>query len=200
MDAILGRRNWIFDMDGTLTVAVHDFEAIRKALGIGPRVPILEAIDRMPEPEATEKRIRLDELECELAERSTPMPGAGELLDALHQCGARLGILTRNNQASADTTLAACGFDHYFAKGDVLHRDSCAPKPEPDGVNRLLADWRAQPSDAVVVGDYLFDLQAGRRAGTATIYIDTSARFPWSEHADISVSHLADLLPIPRCL
>ena len=26
-------RHWVFDMDGTLTVAVHDFAAIRVALG-----------------------------------------------------------------------------------------------------------------------------------------------------------------------
>lgn len=28
------RRHWVFDMDGTLTVAVHDFAAIRRALEI----------------------------------------------------------------------------------------------------------------------------------------------------------------------
>ena len=26
-------RHWVFDMDGTLTVAVHDFAEIRRALG-----------------------------------------------------------------------------------------------------------------------------------------------------------------------
>ncbi|MEE9219805.1 MAG: HAD family hydrolase, partial [Acidobacteriota bacterium] len=33
MDSILGRTHWIFDLDGTLTTSVHDFEAIREALG-----------------------------------------------------------------------------------------------------------------------------------------------------------------------
>ena len=32
----LGRRHWIFDLDGTLTVAAHDFAAIRRTLGIPP--------------------------------------------------------------------------------------------------------------------------------------------------------------------
>jgi len=31
---ILARRCWIFDLDGTLTVPVHDFPAIRSALGM----------------------------------------------------------------------------------------------------------------------------------------------------------------------
>lgn len=35
-------RAFIFDLDGTLTLAVHDFEAIRRSLGIPAGVPILE--------------------------------------------------------------------------------------------------------------------------------------------------------------
>ena len=32
--ALQSCRHWVFDMDGTLTVAVHDFPAIKRALGI----------------------------------------------------------------------------------------------------------------------------------------------------------------------
>ncbi len=184
-------------MDGTLTVAAHDFEAIRRALGIDPEVPILEAIAAMPVEQAREKSLLLDEMEREIASRSTPMLGAAELLDALHRRGARLGILTRNNRASADTTLTACGFARYFADEDILHRESCAPKPQPDGIAHLLRQWNTWAGDTVMVGDYLFDLQAGKNAGTATIYIDSSGRFEWAALADISVSNLGALLPLP---
>jgi len=40
-------KHWIFDMDGTLTLAVHDFDEIRKSLGIVEGKPILEAISEM---------------------------------------------------------------------------------------------------------------------------------------------------------
>ena len=40
--SLLKRKNWIFDLDGTLTVAVHDFDAIRKELGIPAGLPIVE--------------------------------------------------------------------------------------------------------------------------------------------------------------
>ncbi len=197
MPGILQRQHWVFDMDGTLTVAVHDFEAMRKALNIAPKVPILEALAAMPTDQAVEKRALLDEMERETASRSTPMPGAAALLAALQQRGVRMGILTRNNHASAITTLSACGFDQYFDAQDILHRDSCTPKPAPDGINQLLHQWRAPAHDAVMVGDYLFDLQAGKCAHTATIYIDTQACFEWAEYADISIASLAELLPLP---
>jgi phosphoglycolate phosphatase-like HAD superfamily hydrolase len=44
-----------------------------------------------------------------------------------------------------------------------------------------------------MVGDYLFDLQAGRAAGTATIYLDPTGRFPYAEHADLRARSLKEL-------
>ena len=124
------------------------------------------------------------------------MPGAAELLQGLAARGVDLGIVTRNNLTCANITLAACGFDHHFDDEHILHRDTCAPKPAPDGVNHLLSLWQADPGNAVMVGDYPFDLQAGRGAGTATIYIDTSGSFPWRDDADVCVSSLHELTPV----
>ena len=39
---------WIFDLDGTLTIAVHDFDAIRDELGLPAGEPILEAMSKLP--------------------------------------------------------------------------------------------------------------------------------------------------------
>src|SRR5258706_15656526 len=64
----LARRGfWIFEMDGTLTVAVHDFDAIRAELGLEPGKPILEQLALLPEPRARELYARLDALELGLA-------------------------------------------------------------------------------------------------------------------------------------
>jgi phosphoglycolate phosphatase-like HAD superfamily hydrolase len=45
-----------------------------------------------------------------------------------------------------------------------------------------------------MVGDYLYDLQAGRAAGTATVHVDPSGRFAFAEHADVQVPSLEALL------
>ena len=44
-----------------------------------------------------------------------------------------------------------------------------------------------------MVGDYLFDLQAGRRAGTATIYLDTTGQFTFRDEADLCVKSLHEI-------
>ncbi|MFI5316442.1 MAG: HAD family hydrolase, partial [Myxococcota bacterium] len=90
-------------------------------------------------------------------------------------------------------TLRACGLARYFAPECVVGREAAAPKPDPQGIRRLLAHWRAEPHQAVMVGDYRYDLLAGRAAGTATVYVDRERAFPFAEHADVSVDSLAAL-------
>ena len=187
------RRHWIFDMDGTLTVAVHDFDAIRAELGLEPKKPILEQLALLPESQARKLFARLDALELELALQARAAEGAVHLLESLVTRGAALGILTRNTRLNALETLRAAGLARFFAADCVLGREAAAPKPDPQGIRRLLARWNAAPDSAVMVGDYRFDLLAGRAAGTATVYVDPDGAFPFAEHADVSVDSLAAL-------
>jgi HAD superfamily hydrolase (TIGR01509 family) len=188
------RAHWIFDMDGTLTVAMHDFDAIRLELGLPQGRPILEELARLPEREARGLFERLDRLELDLARRARAAAGATELLEALARRSARLGILTRNSFANAVETLRACRLADYFDAACIVGREAAAPKPDPGGIHRLLDAWRAAPQQAVMVGDYRYDLLAGRAAGTATVYVDTSGEFPFAEHADVSVHSLEELV------
>ncbi len=180
-------------MDGTLTVAVHDFDAMRAELGLEPRKPILEQLALLPESRRMPLYARLDELELELAVRARAADGAVRLLESLVARGAELGILTRNSHHNALETLRACGLARFFAPACIVGREAAAPKPDPEGVHRLLAHWNAAPHQAVMVGDYRFDLLAGRAAGTATVYVDVLREFPWAEHADVSVDSLVAL-------
>jgi HAD superfamily hydrolase (TIGR01509 family) len=185
---------WIFDMDGTLTIAVHNFDEIRATLGLPPGRPILESLVALPPEQAEPLYRHLDEIELELARQATPQRGAGVLLSALTQRGAKLGILTRNNQRNALETLHACGLLDFFEPACILGREAAAPKPDPDGVLKLLGYWNVEPDAAVMVGDYLFDLQAGRRAGVTTIYFDADNQNAWTAHADYRVQGLDELL------
>ena len=180
-------------MDGTLTQAMHDFDEMRAQLNLPAGVPILEALDAMEPDEAAAKHQELDEMEMRMAADAKPQPGCVELLDALLEKGASLGIVTRNGKQIAEVTLAACGIDHYFTPSTIISRDCCTPKPDPAGVNLLLSLWQADPSKAVMVGDYIFDLQTGHSAGVATVHLDVTKVFPWPELTDVSVSTLSEL-------
>jgi HAD superfamily hydrolase (TIGR01549 family) len=187
------RNHWIFDMDGTLTTSTHDFEAIRKELGLESKAPILEALNAMPHEQSAPLWLKLNELECHFAGKSTLMPGVPELLEKLQLRGAKLGLLTRNIMPVVESTLNACGIGDFFPIQHRLDRDSCTPKPSPDGINYLLNDWQADPSDAVMVGDYLFDLEAGRNAKVITIHLDPAGDFAWPEVTDICIRRFSEI-------
>jgi HAD superfamily hydrolase (TIGR01509 family) len=181
------RGHWIFDLDGTLTVSAHDFEHMRRELGLEPQVPILEALHAMPEDEAAPLWEMLNDLEFYYAGKASIMQGATELLQKLHDDGRQLAILTRNTMPVVKHTLEACSIDHFFPLDHILDRDSCIPKPSPDGVQRLLDFWQADAGDTVMVGDFLYDLEAGKGAGVATIHLDTRGDVDWTEFTDIRV-------------
>ena len=184
---------WIFDLDGTLTMPIHDFDSIRMELDIPHVTDILAHLDSLPEAEASIRRTRLHQIEMDLARKATPSAGAVEMLTKLHESGFQLGILTRNDRDIAILTLETIGVSHYFSNENILGRSEVKPKPDPAGIHHLLSKWGANPSDAVMVGDYLFDLQAGRAAGTTTVHVSRSDDMIWPELTDLSVETLTDL-------
>jgi HAD superfamily hydrolase (TIGR01509 family) len=187
------RKYWIFDLDGTLTVPVHDFEFIRRELDIPVSADILGHLDTLSNAEAVRRYSRLQEIEWELACSAVPAQGAVEAIARLHRSDAKLGILTRNDKDIALKTLETIGMGSYFFESNVLGRHEAPPKPDPAGIHILLSGWKAEPSEAVMVGDYLFDLQAGRAAGTATVHVWRPDGKTWPQFTDISVTSLEDL-------
>jgi len=165
-------RNWVFDMDGTLTIAVHDFAAIRRALDIPADEDILGHLAALPAEVAKAKHAWLLEHERELALASRPASGAVELVRELAARGCRLGILTRNARELAHVTLEAIGLADCFPVAHILGRDEAAPKPSPDGLLRIASAWGVAPTELVMVGDYRIDLDCGRAAGARTVLVN----------------------------
>ncbi|GAW67208.1 HAD family hydrolase [Geoanaerobacter pelophilus] len=190
---LLRSQHWVFDLDGTLTVAIHDFAQIRSVLGVPEGRDILGHLDALPEPQAATAKALLVSIEEELAARTEPAEGARELVQLLHLRGARLGVLTRNTREIALTTLGRIGLSPFIAADDVLGRDDALAKPDPDGILKLACRWGVSPAALVMVGDYAFDLLTGRAAGAGTIHVDPARSFRWPELSDIAVGSLAEL-------
>ncbi len=186
--ALSAVRHWVFDMDGTLTVAMHDFDGIKRALGIPPSADILAHLAGLPAAEAAQKHAWLLDHERALAADALPAPGAVVLLRALAAAGCQLGILTRNDHALAKLTLDAIGVGDLFDDGAIIGRDEAVPKPSPDGVQQHLRRWGIGADAAVMVGDHAYDLDCGRAAGARTVLVNLPDN-PWPGRADW---HFAD--------
>ncbi len=187
----------VFDFDGTLTrPGGLDFDAIRKAIGVHGGLPILEYIAGLAPGKARDRANHiLEQHEHEAAERSQPNPGAEELVAHLKKRQLKLGILTRNSLASVRTAL------HNFRRiresdFDVIvtRHDPARPKPSPDGVRLAARKMRLSPDALLVVGDYVFDIEAGQRAGAHTAFLVSKAtkHFP-DPPADVTIRALTEL-------
>lgn len=156
----------IFDLDGTVVDSRLDFVAIRRDLGLAENAPILEAIDRNPN---LAERVRMHEIldrhELAGAERASLMPGIAELLSELETRKLRTAVFTRNSRKAAARTLERLNLRFEV----LIAREDAPPKPDPAGLAVICERWRTQPDHIVFIGDYLYDLQAGRRAGIPTV-------------------------------
>jgi HAD superfamily hydrolase (TIGR01509 family) len=191
--SLRGRQGWIFDLDGTLALPVHDFDGLREALGLPQGVLILEYLASRPAAEAKTLGARLEALEAELIAECRPQPGIRDALEGLRNRGWRLGVVTRNSVANAHLTLAQLGLADLFAPGAVLGRESAEPKPSPDALHQLRREWDLPPERCVMLGDHGLDLAAGRAAGVATVHFTADCSERWPELTDHLLPHWSHL-------
>jgi hydrogenase expression/formation protein HypE len=199
----------LFDFDGTLTVpAALDFAAIRAAVGCPYGMGLLEFLAGLADPaERLRKEAVLDDMETAAAGKTVENPGATELVSWLHGQGVPLGIITRNTRRSVDASLARLPGIEAGWFGVIVTRDlPLDPKPLPDGVHYAAKQLGVDVAELLVVGDYAFDIEAGRRAGAQTMYLHNVPDAPFhGEGADFVVHSLAEALAVigqglPRAL
>jgi len=183
-------------MDGTLTLPIHDFVHMKQMLGVPEDDDIIEYMNSLSEDQHQIARQKLDDIERGLAVKAQPAPGLYPFMEALSKESIQMGILTRNAQDIAIQTLEHIRCDQYFSPESIKGRDDAIPKPDPDGINKLLSQWGKSSDEAVMVGNYIYDLQSGINAGTSTILIDFEENYFWPEASDFMISSFVDLIPL----
>ena len=97
----------IFDLDGTLTEPILDFDKIRSEMGLSPEdTDILAAMEAMPASRQKQAHAILTRHEEHAAQNSQLNDGVVELLAELRQRKMPVGLLTRNTR---ENTLHAAG-------------------------------------------------------------------------------------------
>ncbi|MDZ7695966.1 MAG: HAD family hydrolase [Deltaproteobacteria bacterium] len=162
----------LFDFDGTLTrPGTLDFPAIKRALGCPPERPILEYIGQHPPGQRASLVAVLDKHEMQAAACARPNGGAESCLRTLKEGGVLVGILTRNSLQSVRKSFQAFQTTTPLDFATIVTREDAAPKPHPEGVWIAARAMHIPPERLVVIGDYRFDIIAGKRAGAKTILL-----------------------------
>ena len=184
---------WIFDLDGTLTKTTHDFDFIRECLKVPAGELILEYSQSLPIEESKPLLNKLSKLEQSVIKNTQIAEGASSLIKFLHSQSCEIGILTRNTKDNAIQTLIHIGLYKFFRPEFIIGRDEQKPKPSPEGISYLLSKWNKKLNNAVIIGDYRLDLEAGRNAGISTILIGQATDEDTEKLADYQFSNLSEL-------
>jgi len=186
----------IFDLDGTLTEPILDFDAIRTEIGLPERVPILEHLDSLTIAARARAEAIMLRHEREAIARATLSDGCADLIGHLRGLEIPIAILTRNVREVVETFARMFTFRFHA----VYTREDGPPKPSPAGALSLCQAMGVAPAHTLAVGDYKYDVMAGRDAGCRTVLV---SRDPLADHElvdwgspDMVVKSLRELLPL----
>ena len=97
-------------------------------------------------------------------------PGAREIVQRMHRAGLDLGIATNRGQQSLQRVLQESGLDEFFkvtrAAGQV------PPKPCPQMIEEIMDVFGVLPSQTLMIGDSLSDIEMAMEAGVEAIGVD----------------------------
>ena len=105
-----------------------------------------------------------------------PYAGTREMLDTL-RTGARLAVLTNKPQHHTERVLRGLDLDAYFEDvvgGDTPH----GRKPDPAGLQYLIAQASGAAEITTMIGDSVIDLRTARAAGVRVCLVRYGFGFP----------------------
>ncbi len=191
----------LFDFDGTLTrPGSLDFQQLRQELASPAGAPILEYIQGLPPDRRRHCLSVLDRFETEGAVRSRPNKGAEELIRELQARLLPLAVVSRNSRGAVVRAL-----ENFPSIGPsdfnviITRDDDILPKPHPEGIRLAAGKMGVSAAETLVVGDFHFDITAGFRAGSPTVFL-TNGRMepPGTPAPDYVVENLSQVGALVR--
>ncbi|HTF50127.1 MAG TPA: HAD family phosphatase [Pseudonocardia sp.] len=197
----------LFDLDGTLVDTEPRSQAAWRRLflahGVPHDQPMLASFAGRPgkavlteHRHSFDRRHTVDELFAEALSYATapaaPVPGAVELVRALHSSGLPVGVVTSGTRDYARAELDALGLPALLAVL-ITAEDVAAGKPSPEG---YLAGCRAlgvAPERTLVFEDAPAGVAAAKAAGAYCVAVTTTQPAAALSAADLVVADLSGL-------
>jgi pyrophosphatase PpaX len=179
----------LFDLDGTLIdtnrLIIDSFQyTYKKSLGLEVSEqeilkyfgePLLVTLKRYSEEKADELfKTYIDYNETRHNDTVTIFEGVQELLEELKKQGYTLALVTSKRRKVAQRGLDLFDISKHFDVFVALE-DTELHKPNPAPAIKALELLNANPQDAIMVGDSVFDIHCAHGAGVKAVLVKWSA-------------------------
>lgn len=126
-----------------------------------------------------------------------PFPNTRRTLETLKAAGVRLAAVTSRSRVSSLGSLDMAGLAS-FLEVTISAEDAPRTKPYPDPLLLALERLRVNASAAVMIGDTVADIEAGKAAGTKTIAALYGFAGPSLQNApaDHFIRDIAEVVPV----
>ncbi|MBI0426035.1 HAD family hydrolase [Psychrobacter sp. NG27] len=177
----------IFDWDGTLMDSIglivdsmhvageaHGFETTDKAVQDIIGLSLMKGIEILYRQADESQKLAIQQSYADYYianSHSTPLFAPIEaMLQTLQQQGKKLAVATGKKRKGLDRVLDASQSHHYF----VMTRcaDEAGSKPDPQMLTDILDYTQQNVSDAVFIGDSIYDIQMATALGMTSIAVD----------------------------
>lgn len=183
----------LFDIDGTLVDTVelivraldHTFrkhlgvqisrDELRRTIGL-PLHRQVRLFDHLVDFVPDHRAMEADEIAYYESHKHLEqvIPEALEALKEAKRAGMRVALVTSKNRLELETFLPRLNVNGWV-DAVVSSSDVARPKPAPDSVLVALERLQASPSEAIFVGDTVYDIQCARGAGVRVIAVGWGA-------------------------
>lgn len=176
-------RGFIFDLDGTLVTSSLDFLAIKAEIGCPRDEDVLIYISKLSTVQQQSEAMNIVHFhEMQDAQSCSWIPGARAFVT---ECAARalpMAIVTRNSQRASRVKVEKNNIPIEL----LLTREDSKPKPHPEALIDIAREFQLPVGQIMMVGDYKYDLEAGRNAKMPSCLINFSVEPDYSHLADYS--------------
>jgi phosphoglycolate phosphatase len=179
----------IFDWDGTLVDSVEHIadslhqaatdlgypelerEAYRDIIGLG----MVEALEKLYPGLSRDEMLAIREGYAGYFFQKVTTPqnvfeGMADVVVDIRESGRKVSVATGKSRRGLDMALTTSGLGPHF---DITRcADETRSKPDPLMLVEILAFYRLEPAEAVMIGDTRYDLEMARRIGMPAIGVE----------------------------
>ncbi len=127
-----------------------------------------------------------------IRQSAQPLPGAMELMQALHEAGYAQALASSAPIANIEVVSAAFGLQRFLqalVSGESVPRG----KPAPDVFLKAAAELGVEPAYSLVIEDAVHGVEAAHAGGMRCVAVTYGKDVPGLREADLQVNNLTEL-------